>query len=90
MKLKNSIKVKCVEGFTLHKNNKRKTIVAVVEEGKEYKAILFKPTEEYFAKDLEGRGFFVGEIDNNDKLILMDGLALVEDEGRDNYGQSTT
>lgn len=74
---KNSIKVKCTEGFEAFQNNKEKTLLAVVKENQEYEATLYKLTEEYFAKDSEGREFLVGEIDMDGNLVLEQDFELV-------------
>ncbi|MCY6958887.1 hypothetical protein [Clostridium brassicae] len=74
--MKNSIKVKCIEGFKLYTNG-GKELFADVESG-EYVANLFKRTEEYFAKDFQGREFLVGEIDINGELVLKEGFELIK------------
>jgi len=68
------IKVECTEGFTL--TNNVEEVLAEVDEGK-YTAILYEETEEYFSKDAKGREIFVGEIDNDGKLVLQYGFKLV-------------
>jgi hypothetical protein len=74
--MKNIIRVKCLESFTLWGNHKTE-LLAEVEE-KEYDAQLFEETEEYFAKDSDGREFLVGEINIDRKLILQDGFELIK------------
>jgi len=74
--MKNSIKVKCKDEFELWGNGKTK-LLAEVKEG-EYEAQLYEETEEYFAKDSEGREFLVGEIDNNNKLVLGKDFELIK------------
>lgn len=75
--MKASIKVICTEGFEIFNNDKGLTLSAIVEE-KEYDAILYEPTEEYFAKDSEDREFLVGEINFDGKLILVEYFKLAE------------
>jgi hypothetical protein len=75
--MKNSIKVKCIEKFTLHNSDFTK-LLADVEIG-EYTAELYENTEEYFAKDSEGREFLVGEINIDEKLVLEQNFELIED-----------
>lgn len=74
--MKNSIKVKCVEEFTLHNHDFTK-VLADVTVG-EYVAELYKDTEEYFAKDGKDRELFVGEINFDGDLILQDGFELIK------------
>jgi hypothetical protein len=76
--MKNNIKVKSLEYFSIHQNNADKTLLAIVEENKEYKATLYKSTEEYFAKDFEGREFLVGEINIDGNIILEKNFILIE------------
>ncbi|WP_231159274.1 DUF7448 domain-containing protein [Clostridium botulinum] len=68
--LPKSIRVKCLEEFKLY-NNKDKNLIADVKVG-EYTANLLEETEEYFAKDCEGREFLVGEIDYYDNAIILE------------------
>lgn len=74
--MKNSIKVKCIEGFKLYTNGGKK-LLADVEIG-EYIANLFKRTGEYFAKDFEEREFLVGEIDINGEIVLKEGFEFIK------------
>lgn len=60
--IKNKIKVRCVQEF-IEKNIEQTEVLAEVFEGNEYEAELYKETNEYFAKDYEGREFLVGELD---------------------------
>jgi len=76
-KMEKSIKIKSAEQFTIFNNDEGKTVSAVVEE-KEYIAKLYKPTQEYFAKDKENREFLVGEIDIDGNLILETGFQLIK------------
>jgi hypothetical protein len=80
LKMKNSIKVKCIEGGTIFSNDKGKAVIAVIDEGKKYEASLYKPTEEYFSKDSEGREFLVGEVNIDGKLVLEQNFKLAEDK----------
>ena len=85
MEIKKSIKVKCTDGFRLHTNNGKATLLAEVEEDREYIAYLHEETQEYFANDQEGREFLVGEIRWNkelkrNELVLIEELELVEDK----------
>ena len=73
--MKNNIKVKCILEFQLWGEGKTKLMADVKE--KEYEAVLFKETEEYFAKDSEGREFLVGELNSVGKLILEQDFQLV-------------
>lgn len=68
--MKDCIKVKCIMGYKQFRNDEDKTLLAVVEEGKIYKANLYELTGEYFANDSEGREFLVAELNANDELIL--------------------
>ena len=79
MKFRKKIRVKCKEEHSICEvhNGKLKEI-AVVDEGEEYVAVLNEETEEYFARDLEGREFMVGEI-RFDKDLKMDKLVLSEE-----------
>lgn len=72
--MKNIIKVKSTEGYTIYNNDSNKTISAVIEENKEYNAKIYKPTLEYFAYDLKGREFLVGEINSDGELVLEEGF----------------
>jgi hypothetical protein len=74
--LENSIRVRCVEEFELWGEGKTKLLAEV--EKKEYDAQLYIETEEYFAKDSKGREFFVGEINNDGKLVLGQDFKLIE------------
>ena len=74
--MKNTIRVKCIEGFTLHNYNFTKLLAEV--EKKEYDAQLYIETEEYFAKDLKGREFLVGEINIDRKLVLGQDFKLIK------------
>jgi hypothetical protein len=74
--MKNNIKVKCIKGFKQFRNNKEKTLLSQVEEGKVYEATLYELTDEYFAKDSEGREFLVGEM-NDDNLVLQPEFELI-------------
>lgn len=76
-KIGKRIRVKCVEGFRLY-DNKGERIIANVDAG-QYIAKLFKETEEYFAKDSEGREFLVGQININGNLELEEGFELLKD-----------
>ncbi|KIN81895.1 DNA translocase FtsK [Clostridium botulinum] len=78
--MKNTIMVKCLDGFTIFNNDKQRTISAVIEDDKEYIATLYKRTEEYFAKDSKGREFLVGELDIDGKLVLEKGFELAMEE----------
>ena len=85
MKIKKTIKVKCTDGFRQYTNDGKATLLAEVEEDKEYVAYLHEETQEYFAHDQEGREFLAGEIRWNkeskrDELVLIEGLELVEDK----------
>ena len=85
MKIKKTIKVKCTDGFRQYTNDGKLTLLAEVEEDKEYVAHLHEETQEYFAHDQEGREFLVGEIRWNkelkrNKLVLIEELELVEDK----------
>lgn len=73
--MKNKIIVKSLESFILT-NNGKTNLIAEVEE-RNYEAVLFKETEEYFAKDSKGREFLVGEINNNGDLVLLDAFEVV-------------
>lgn len=64
----NLIKVKAKDAFVL-RNYKNET-VAEIEEGRVYNAKLYEPSGEYFAKDSQGREFYVGELDIEDNLKL--------------------
>ena len=79
MEFRKNIKVKCKEDHSICEvyNGKLKEI-AVVDKGIEYIAVLHEETEEYFAHDLEGRKFLVGEI-RFDKELKIDKLVLSED-----------
>lgn len=88
MKIKKTIKVKCTDGFRQYTNDGKVTLLAEVEEDKEYVAHLHEETQEYFANDQEGREFLAGEIIWNkelkrDELVLIEGLELVEDKDND-------
>ena len=85
MEFRKNIKVKCKEEHSICEvhNGKLKEIV-FVDEGEEYVAVLNEETEEYFASDLEGREFMVGEIRFDkelkiDKLVLSEEFELVEE-----------
>lgn len=85
MEIKKTIKVKCTDGFRQYTNDGKLTLLAEVEEDKEYVAYLHEETQEYFAHDQEGREFFAGEIRWNketkrDELVLIEELELVEDK----------
>lgn len=56
------IRVRCIQSF-VEKNIEQTEVLAEVFEGNEYEAELYKETNEYFAKDYEGREFLVGELD---------------------------
>jgi hypothetical protein len=75
--MKNNIKVKCIKGFKQFRNNKEKTLLSQVEEGKVYEATLYELTDEYFAKDSEGREFLVGEMNIDDNLVLQPEFELI-------------
>lgn len=72
--MKNIIKVKSTEGYTIYNNDRNKTISAVIDENKEYEAKIYKQTLEYFAYDSKGREFLVGEINIDGDLILKEGF----------------
>jgi hypothetical protein len=74
--MKKNIKVRCMSEFKIY-NHDESELIAEVEE-KEYIAELYKETDEYFAKDSEGREFFVGEINIDEQLILVEDFELVE------------
>jgi len=74
--MKKSIRVRCVEEFELWGNCKTKLLAEV--EKKEYEAQLYEETEEYFAKDLKGREFLVGEINSNGKLVIGQDFELIK------------
>lgn len=78
IEMKNIIKIKCTVDSTFRKNNRQKTIIATAENGKEYTAKLYRPTEEYFAEDEKGREFLVGQVRNDDEVDLMDGFELIQ------------
>jgi len=67
MKFMEYIKVKAKEGFVLR--NKKEKILAEIKEGEIFKAKLHD-SDEYFAKDKQGREFCVGELDFNGILKL--------------------
>lgn|GEM_PF-1451893 len=71
------IKVKCIDEFTL-RNHDETEVLAEVEE-RDYVAELHEETEEYFAKDDQGREFLVGEININGELVLQDGFKMSSD-----------
>ena len=70
------IKVKCSDEFELWGEGKTKLLAEV--EKKEYEAQLYEETEEYFTKDLKGREFLVGEINNDGKLVLGQDFKLIK------------
>lgn len=75
--MKNNIKVKCIKGFEQFRNNKEKTLLSQVEEGKVYEATLYELTDEYFAKDSEDREFLVGEMNIDGSLVLQPEFELI-------------
>ena len=84
--IKNKIKVKCVQGFTVcnDKLTEGFEVLAQVFEGNEYEAELYSKTDEYFARDHEGREFLVGELKINSlgkpKIELGKEFELIEEE----------
>lgn len=83
--IKNKIKVKCIQEFTDY-NTKQTEVLAEVFEGNEYEAELYSKTDEYFARDHEGREFLVGELKINSlgkpKIELGKEFELIEEEVR--------
>lgn len=81
--IKNKIKVKCIQEFTEY-NTKQTEVLAQVFEGNEYEAELYSKTDEYFARDHEGREFLVGELKINSlckpKIELGKEFELIEEE----------
>ncbi|MCD3321141.1 hypothetical protein G8V07_12560 [Clostridium botulinum D/C] len=73
--MRDTIKVKCLEEFTLY-NNGGKNLIADVRVG-DYIAKLYKETEEYFSKDSKGREFLVGQMEDDNKIVLEQGFKLV-------------
>lgn len=69
--MKKQIKVRAIEGFTVH-NFDESQLLGEVEEGQEFVADLYEDTEEYFTKDMRGREIYVGELDATGKLQLDD------------------
>lgn len=84
--IKNKIKVKCIQGFTEYndKNTEELEVLAEVFEGNEYEAELYTKTDEYFARDHEGREFLVGELKINylskPNIELGKEFELIEEE----------
>lgn len=76
--IRNTITVKVAEGFTIFNNDKERTVSAVIESNKKYKAKLYELTEEYFAKDSMGREFLVGETNMDLELVIEKDFELVE------------
>lgn len=81
--INNKIKVRCINSF-VEENMERTEVLAEVFEGNEYEAELYKETNEYFAKDYEGREFLVGELKidylETPKIKLGNEFELIESE----------
>lgn len=79
--INNKIKVRCINSF-VEENMERTEVLAEVFEGNEYEAELYKETNEYFAKDYEGREFLVGELKidclGSPKIKLGNEFELIE------------
>ncbi|HIV96620.1 MAG TPA: hypothetical protein H9745_03440 [Candidatus Agathobaculum stercoravium] len=63
-----TILVKSKKAFTIYRLSGE--ALAEVLEGKLYVGVLNRETDEYFAKDGQGREFLVGELDKLDELKL--------------------
>lgn len=63
------ITVRCKRGFRTYRGGK---VTADVEKDEIYEAKLYKPTEEYFAKDSKGREFLVGEISFDERNVILE------------------
>ena len=78
-----TIKVKCISGFK-EENMDQTELLAEVFENEVYEAELYEETDEYFAKDSEGREFLVGEIkidsSGNPKIKLSNEFELIENK----------
>ncbi|KGM93331.1 hypothetical protein IRP63_14585 (plasmid) [Clostridium botulinum] len=74
--MKNTINIRCLEKFTLY-NNGGKKLIADVKSG-QYVAKLYKETEEYFSKDSKGREFLVGQLGDDNKIVLEQGFKLMK------------
>lgn len=72
-----TIKVKVVQGFTEHQNNSDRTLLCEVKEGEILEAKLHRETDEYFAKDSQGREVYVGCIGLDGKLKLDEDLFVL-------------
>jgi len=73
------IKVRVREGFTVY-NHDQTEVLAKVEMGDVYTAHLHT-SGEYFARDKQGREFYVGEINFEGELVLDEGLELLKGDG---------
>lgn len=75
------IRVRCIQSF-VEKNIEQTEVLAEAFEGNEYEAELYKETNEYFAKDYEGREFLVGELKidclGSHKIKLGNEFELIE------------
>ena len=74
------IRVKAIEEFIIYQNSNNKTVLAEIQKNKEFIADLYQMTDEYFARDFQGRMFLVGEINNDGDLALIDYFKLVRSE----------
>lgn len=69
------IRVRCLNGFKTYKRN---IFYAEAVEGKEYTAILYEETGEYFTKDDKGHEIMVGELLFDETLKLDEDFELIK------------
>ncbi|MBN6186333.1 hypothetical protein JQN58_04950 [Aneurinibacillus sp. BA2021] len=74
--MKTEITVRVKEGFKVYNHDYTK-LLAEIHDGDSHAAEFYKETEEYFAKDREGRTFKVGELNADGNLIIEDEFELV-------------
>lgn len=70
------IKVRAIMDFEVY-NHDETELLCKVKSGEEFIAKLSDDSDEYFAKDSEGREVFVGELDVEGNLSLIDEFELI-------------